>query len=85
MDRYTGDIAAIRRADGSVRMAVTPGPLRATRLVLEQAEPEVISRAEDLVTFHSVEDDGSRNAYRYRATGEESGPEGGWVLLEPVP
>lgn len=85
-DIYTGNLAAVRREDGTVRITVmTPGPMRVTRLVVEQGDPEWISRAGDLLTFHSAEDDGSRKAYRYRIVGEEAGPEGGWLLCEPLP
>lgn len=85
MDRYTGDITATRHADGRVTLVVTPGPLRASRMVLDQADPEFLSWVEDIVTFHSMEPDGTRTAYRYRVTGDEYGPEGGWLLLDPIP
>lgn len=84
MDRYTGDITAYRCDDGRVRLAVTPGPLRVTRQVLDEADPAVVSRDGDVVTFHSVEDDGTRRSYRYRITGGEDGPERGWLLCEPA-
>jgi hypothetical protein len=86
-DHYVGDLVAYRRDDGSVRLALTnPGPLRVTRGVVEQAEPEWVSRTEDLLTFHGVDDDGAHQAYRYRIVGEEHGDiEGGWLLCEPLP
>ena len=84
MDRFTGDIAATRRQDGSVHLAVRPGPLRVTALVVEQADPQFVSQAEDLITFHSVEADGTRRSYRYRIVGTEPGPAGGWLQCDPV-
>lgn len=81
----TGDITATRRQDGSVRLDVIPGTLRVTRLVVEQADPEYLNRHENLITFHSVEDDGSCRSYRYRVEDYEPGEfEGGWIQLEPV-
>lgn len=82
--QYTGDITAYRRDNGQVRLVVRPGPLRASQFVLDQGDPEYVSRAEDLVTFHSVEEDDERRSYRYRVVGGEPGPEGGWVFLEPI-
>lgn len=85
MTDWTGEITGYRRDDGAVRLEVRPGPVKMTQTVLDQAEPEWLSRCEDLVTFHSVESDGSRRSYRYRIVGTDaSGPEGGWVLTEPV-
>lgn len=80
-----GDIAAYRRTDGSVRLEVTPGPLRVTRLVVEQADPQWLSCDEGVLTFCGIEDDGSRQSYSYRVVGDEPGPEGGWLLCEPLP
>lgn len=80
-----GDITAYRRDDGTVRLVVSLGALRVTHAVVEQADPEWLSRAEDVLTFHSLEDDGSRRAYRYRIVGSEPGViEGGWLLCEPI-
>lgn len=80
-DRFDGDLRAWRRDDGTVRLElVNPGPLRISRELLDQAEAEWLSRAEDVITFHSLEDDGSRRAYRYRIVGGR----GEWVLTEPV-
>lgn len=84
-DIFVGDITATRRADGTVRLRVTPGPLRVTRAVLAQADPSLLARADDVVTFRGTEDDGTRREYRYRIAGEEFGPEGGWLLCEPLP
>lgn len=85
-DIYTGNLAVTRRLDGAVHiMVMTPGPMRVTQLVVDQAEPEYLSRVEDVLTFHSTEEDGSSRAYRYRIVGNEAGPEGGWLLCEPLP
>ncbi len=87
MTDWPGDITAYRNRDtGAVRLDVIPGPMRATRAVLDQADPEWASCVEDLVIFHSIEADGMRRAYRYRITGfDPAGPEGGWLLLAPLP
>lgn len=83
-DRFVGDITATRRADGSIRLQVAEGPLRVSRELLEHADPEFVSQAEDVITFHGIADDGTHQAYRYRVVGSEAGPEGGWLLCEPV-
>jgi hypothetical protein len=81
---WPGNINAYRRDDGTVRLDVTPGALRVTRGLIDQADPEWLSWAGDLVTFHSVEPGGVRRAYRYRIVGSAPGPEGGWLLTVPV-
>jgi hypothetical protein len=81
----TGDIEAYRCDDGTVRLVVTPGPIRITKAALDQAAPEWLTRAENILIFCSREADGLRRSYRYRITGEEpSGFEGGFVSAEPV-
>lgn len=81
-DRYVGDINATVHPQGRVALSVTPGPLRVSRLVLSDAHPEFLTQDHDLVTFHDTLDG---KDYPYRIVGDEPGPEGGWLLCEPLP
>jgi hypothetical protein len=88
-DAYTGDITAYRRADGTARLEVTPGPLRVSRKLVamaEEGESDFIAEADGVLTFFGYTDGGKPQAYRYRIVGGfVGGPEDGWTLCEPLP
>lgn len=87
-DRYTGNITAYLRADGSVRLDVTPGPLRISgKLAAMAAEGEhhAMDLEDGIVTFRGHADDGTPQVFRYRTVGQEAdGPEDGLLLCEPA-
>lgn len=86
-DPYTGELTAYRQADGRIRLERSnDGPMRVSQALADQAEPELVSRVEDVLTFHGVDGLGEPVSYRYRIVGAESdGPEGGWLRCEPLP
>lgn len=81
MDGY---VTAVRREDGTVRLAVEPGTLKVSFGLLAGADPDWLEIRDGLVIFRGVEDDGTQQAVIYRPTGVEPGPEGGWLVCEPV-
>ena len=85
-DHYVGSITATRRTDGTLALNVIPGPIRVSRMVIKEGDPELLRLSDDLLTFWGCDDDGARLAFQYRIVGEDSsGPEGGWLLCEPMP
>jgi hypothetical protein len=83
-DLFTGDIGAYRLDDGRIRLDVTPGSLRVSRLLVDQADREFLARDGDVLTFRGVDEAGEPVTYRYGVTGNAPGLEGGWLLCEPL-
>lgn len=85
-DRFIGALSATRLPGDLIRLnMLIPGPMRVTRAVIEQGDPEYVERVDDTVTFRGVNSQGEQVAYGYRIVGsDESGPEGGWLLCEPL-
>jgi hypothetical protein len=79
-----GDVTAVKRADGTVCLSVTPGLLKISFGLLAQADPEWLEIRDGLVIFRGVEDDGRQQVVVYRPRGVEQGPEGGWLVCDPV-
>jgi len=81
---FAGDITAYRRADGTVRLDVNPGVLRLSFSLLAAADPRWLEIRDGLIIFRGVENDGRPQVVVYRPAGVEPGPEGGWLVCEPV-
>jgi hypothetical protein len=82
-----GSVTAVKRDDGTVRLSVKPGMLKISFGLLvqaAQADPEWLGIRDGLVIFRGVEDDGRQQVLVYRPTGVEQGPEGGWLVCDPV-
>jgi len=79
-----GHVTAVKRDDGTVCLSVEPGMLKISFGLLAQAEPEWLEIRDGLVIFRGVEDDGRQQVVVYRPTGVEQGPEGGWLVCDPV-
>ena len=86
-DKYdVGSVTATQRADGSVLLDVTGGPLRISRKLAAEASGQFLTRDDDVITISGVWGDGTPRVLRYRVSGEELfGPEDGWLLCEPLP
>ena len=79
-----GNITAVKRDDGTVFLSVEPGMLKISFGLLAQADPEWLEIRDGLIIFRGVEDDGRQQVVVYRPTGVEQGPEGGWLVCDPV-
>lgn len=79
-----GYVFATKRDNGTVCLHVEPGALKVSFGLLATAEPEWLEIRDGLVIFRGIEDDGKQQLAVYRPTGVEQGPEGGWLLCEPV-
>jgi len=79
-----GSITAFRREDGTVRLDVDPGVLKVSFGLLAGADPTWLEIRDGLVVFRGVDDDGRQQAVVYRPAGVEPGPEGGWLVCDPV-
>lgn len=85
-DRFIGEISATRLPGDLIRLnMLMPGPLRVTRAVVDQGDPRFVERVDDTLTFRGMNARDEQVAYSYRIVGsDDSGPEGGWLLCEPL-
>ena len=79
-----GYIVATKRDDGTVCLEVNPGRLKVSFGLLATAEPDWLEIRDGLVIFRGIEDGGGHQTAVYRPAGVEQGPEGGWLVCEPV-